>query len=46
MKGIFENPNYEDLAGMEEYDMLSEELDEELYEEYIDEFDERPEFFQ
>lgn len=46
MSGFFGNPIYEDdLAGMEEYDMLAEEIDEELYEEYIDEYDERADYF-
>ncbi len=45
MKNIFgdyNNPIYSDeYGGMEEYDMLAEELDEELYEEYLDDFEER-----
>ncbi len=46
MKNLFGSPFYEDdLAGMEEYDMLAEDIDEELYEEYIDEYGDKRDFF-
>ena len=43
---MFDYPIYRDeFGGMEEYDMLAEDNDEELYEEYIDEFNERYDLF-
>ena len=46
MNDYFESPLYEDeFAGMEDYEMLTEDIDEDLYEEYIDRYDERSDFF-
>ena len=46
MKDYYDDPIFEDdLAGMEDYDNSEDDADEELYEEYIDEFGDRYRFF-
>ncbi len=46
MRDYYDDPIFEDdLAGMEDFDYSEDDADEELYEEYIDEYGDRYRFF-